>query len=205
MNSETKKVLIPLAAVAAFVILVGTLSKSFRTGQNPILKLPNNSPKETVVDKDYLLIGKTRIYLDIADTQEERAQGLSGLTELNEDQGMLFVFEERAKRTFWMKGMLIPIDIVWISNGKVIEITENVPPPDPETPDFELPRYSSSQEVDYVLEVNAGFSERNGIEVGDKIIFMYYFLHPKYPDQNSLPDLFEQPTIQHVLNVRPFL
>ena len=69
-----------------------------------------------------------------------------------------------------MKGMLIPIDIIWINDGKVSLINENVPQPaTPDVPESNLPSYSPKDPIDYVLEVMAGFSKENKIKVGDAV------------------------------------
>ena len=62
-----------------------------------------------------LRINNFEIYLDLAATNEEKRRGLSGRNGLEENEGMLFVFEEPGFYSFWMKDMLFPIDIIWIS------------------------------------------------------------------------------------------
>ena len=116
--------------------------------------------------------GKT-INVEIADTEEKRKQGLSGKQkdDFKDDSGMLFVFETIGRPIFWMVDMNFPIDIVWIANEKIVDIDVNVPHPESNTPPNSLPRYSPSQSVEYVLEVNAGFTEKHGIKVGDKVEF----------------------------------
>jgi uncharacterized membrane protein (UPF0127 family) len=66
-----------------------------------------------------------------------------------------------------MKDMKFDIDIIWIRDGKVVEITEDIPTPDDESSKLIL--YSPSQPVDRVLEVNSGDSLRLGIKVGDEV------------------------------------
>lgn len=106
--------------------------------------------------------------IEIADTPTEREKGLGGVTNLEENNGMLFTSEQKdTLPIFWMKGMLIPLDIIWINDGKVVKIDKNIPNPDPNTPESELKRYSPASPVDYVLEVNAGFSDKFGLKVGD--------------------------------------
>ena len=107
-------------------------------------------------------IGDKIINLEIADTREKITQGLSGRENLPANSGMLFVMGN-SKPTFWMKDMLFPIDIIWISTGKVIGIEENASPPE----NGEYPAtYPAPDFVNYVLEVNAGFAKSNGISVG---------------------------------------
>ena len=68
--------------------------------------------------------------------------------------------------------MLIPLDIIWIGNGKIVKIDENVPAPVAGTSDSKLLNYSPGSPIDYVLEVNAGFSDKNNFKVGDLVIVL---------------------------------
>lgn len=105
------------------------------------------------------------IGVEIADSFEKQRQGLSDREELTQGTGMLFVWDNKQVRTFWMKNMYFPLDIIWITDGQVVNISENLPP------EGEVPKntYSSIFPVDYVLEVNAGFCQRYGIKVGDEV------------------------------------
>lgn len=113
-----------------------------------------------------LVINEQALFIavgDIADTDAKRSQGLSGRASLPENAGMLFVFDTPAQYSFWMHGMLFPLDFLWIRDEKIIEISQNVPYPeageDPQTITPKMP-------VDMVLEMNAGWAERNNILVG---------------------------------------
>jgi uncharacterized protein len=125
------------------------------------------SPKEplpTITVKDKTLS------IEIADTEDKRSVGLGGRSALDENTGMLFTWNvTNIRPVFWMKDMLIPLDILWIKNGRIVQIDENIDPPDPQTPDSDLQRFTPDIGVDFILEVNGGWSERNGIEVGDSV------------------------------------
>jgi uncharacterized membrane protein (UPF0127 family) len=105
-----------------------------------------------------LTIGDTTLLVEIADDIQERSQGLSGRTSLQPNTGMLFLFEEPVLASFWMKDMNFALDFLWIADGVVVDVTENVPPPE----DGNLPTYRPNQPVDMVLEVNAGWVEEHG-------------------------------------------
>lgn len=111
-------------------------------------------------------IGSANINVEIADTDAKRSQGLSDRTNLPDNTGMLFLFPKSGIYPFWMKDMHFPLDFIWISNKKVSDITEKVP--NPQNPGDQLPLYSSREPVDMVLEVNAGFVEKNHIKIGDR-------------------------------------
>ena len=116
----------------------------------------------------YVKIAGENIGVELALTQEERIQGLSGVESLCENVGMLFVFEENEKHYFWMKGMNFPLDMIWIGeNMEVIYIKK-----DAQIDDF-LETYGPEENSKYVLEVNAGFSDKYSFKVGDRVEFSY--------------------------------
>lgn len=106
-------------------------------------------------------LGDATLVADIAATADERAQGLSGRERLAETEGMLFVFEEDARHSFWMKDMLIAIDMIWLSSDKrVVFIVPNA------APESYPASYSPDDNARYVLEVPAGWAARHGVTVG---------------------------------------
>ena len=155
-----KQLFLPIIGVAVFIVLVGILVN------NP-QKLGFTVPSPTPILGE-VKIDKKTVRVALADTPDKRTKGLSGTTLLAEDQGMLFVFESQdTYPSFWMKDMLIPIDIIWINDGKIAKIDKNIPSPVAGTPEASLKLYRPDKPVDYVLEVNAGFSDKNNLEVGD--------------------------------------
>ncbi|MEX2016957.1 MAG: DUF192 domain-containing protein [Candidatus Pacearchaeota archaeon] len=107
--------------------------------------------------------------IEIADSDEERALGLGGRESLDENKGMLFVFEEEVMPGFWMKDMKFPIDIIWIdSNREIIGIQENLQP----CSNIVLcPAVYPSHPIKYVLEINANLSDRDNITEGNIVKF----------------------------------
>ena len=116
-----------------------------------------------------LCVNEARINVLVADTPQERAAGLSGYAGLPEDAGMLFVFPEPRQPSFWMKGMEFALDIIWIADGRAVQIDASVPPAPKDTPDDQLPRYRPDEPITHVLELSAGSAARLGITVGDRI------------------------------------
>jgi hypothetical protein len=160
-----KQLILPLLGAVAFIILVGLLINSPGT-----LNIPGVPTPQSALPKAKILIGDKEVEVEIAKSESERELGLGNRTYLAPNSGMLFVFESRGVVLgFWMKGMLIPIDIVWIGDGKVSKIDEHVPVQPSGTPDSQMPSYFPNQPIDYVLEVNSGFSDMYGIEVGDTV------------------------------------
>lgn len=114
---------------------------------------------------------EVEVWVEIADEREEQVRGLMERTDLPEDQGMLFVFEDERPRSFWMKNTFIPLSIAYIdSDGRIVDIQQMEPVDQDRTvPDAALPRYVSAEPARYALEVNRGFFEERGVEVGDTV------------------------------------
>lgn len=108
------------------------------------------------------------VSVELAVTSEAQQRGLSGRAVLPPTQGMLFIFAAPGVPSFWMKDMQFPIDIIWINNQTVVDVSENVPVP---KNFWELPTYSPSSPVTHVLEVNAGWASANGVQIGDQLLF----------------------------------
>ena len=94
---------------------------------------------------------------------------MGGRESLASDSGMLFVFDRVDKHVFWMKGLSFALDFVWIKDDKVVDVSENIPPPESGQTDESLPIYTSKVEFNKVLEVNAGTVKKLNIKVGDTI------------------------------------
>ncbi len=157
-----KKVFLPIAGVALFIVVVGFLTKYAGQGN---LSLPSG-PKQP---DNLLMVGGQNVRVRVADTDSERRKGLSGTSSLPEDEGVLFVFEKMDTRPgFWMKEMQMAIDILWINDGRVVQIDRNAQP-EPGVADNQLRIYRPTSEVDYVLEVNAGWSDRVGVAEGNTV------------------------------------
>ena len=109
----------------------------------------------------------TKIFVEIADTEEKQHRGLSGRKSLPHDHGMLFVFDKPVIQSFWMPEMRFPLDIVWIDeHKKIIGVAENLAP----LLDLTKPiHYAPPSTIKYALEVNAGFFQKNHISIGDTI------------------------------------
>lgn len=117
-------------------------------------------------------IGAVSIPVEVKITPQQKAQGLSGRDSLPRGTGMIFLYDEDARYSFWMKDMLFPLDFVWIGGDcTVAEVTANVPPP-MGTPANQLTIYQPSRPVRDVLEINAGEAASLGIVPGAPIRFV---------------------------------
>jgi uncharacterized protein len=105
------------------------------------------------------------VQVEVARREEERRRGLMWRTQLDEDAGMLFIFERPQQLSFWMRNTEIPLDMIFIEPSmRILGIVENAEP-----------RTDTSRSVpgqsQYVLEVNAGFSRRHGLTSGTVVRF----------------------------------
>lgn len=99
----------------------------------------------------------------IALEPSERARGLMGAASLPENEGMIFVNEIPCQASFWMKNVPIPLDIAFIDpEGRILQVRRMFP-------HDETPVKSSSQNVLYCVEMNAGWFEKNGLKSGDRL------------------------------------
>jgi uncharacterized membrane protein (UPF0127 family) len=110
---------------------------------------------------------RVAVTVEIARTEAEKIRGLSGRDSLAPNGGMLFIYEVPVRPVMWMKGMRFPIDILWIRNDRVVDLVREAKPPvSGEAPQVFVPR----EEAQFVLEVPAGFAERNGITTDDPVV-----------------------------------
>jgi len=99
----------------------------------------------------------------------EKVKGLGKISSIDDNQGMLFYYLNSSVREFWMKDMQFPIDVLWIKDNKIVNISENVPI----HINGEITRMNSLYEVDRVLELKANSVSKNNIKIGDEIIIKY--------------------------------
>lgn len=120
------------------------------------------SPRGTVVFPD-----KTKVTVEIADTEEKRQRGLMFREHLAPTDGMIFLFDEPGNYPFWMKNTLIPLDMIWVDkNAQIVWIAQSVPPckADP------CPSFDHKGMASYVVEVVSGFATDHKLKVGDKLV-----------------------------------
>lgn len=145
---HTSKLHTMLKIVPCFILLIFLLSCS---SNNLIIKSK---------------FGEISVNVEIADTNEDRENGLMFRENLCYNCGMFFIFDNSDYRSFWMKNTLIPLDMIFIDeNFEIVDIKQAVPCV-VETCDV----YASSHSAQYVLEVNGGFTTENNINLGDAVL-----------------------------------
>lgn len=146
---ENIRLLLGLTVVIFFSILLAAFIASDR----------KNSTQVSVND--------AKFQVSLAKTDKEKQIGLSDTKNLPENKGMLFLFDQPAYYSFWMKEMKFPIDIIYIHGNKVTTVFSNVLPPS--QTDGHLPLYQPKNASDKVLEVNAGMAQKYNIQEGSTI------------------------------------
>lgn len=110
----------------------------------------------------------TKLDIEIAKSEYDIQTGLMYRNSMKENQGMLFVFKEVTQRSFYMKNTRIPLDLIFLDHNKtIVSFQENAKPLD----ETSLPSNAMAQ---FVLEINAGLSEKWGLDVGDKMDYFEY-------------------------------
>ena len=154
---EIAIIILSIIATLAAALFVSKLAGQ-KTGAENLteIKLVNSQGKQV------------KVLAEIVDTPEKRSAGLMYREKLGSNRGMFFIFEREQTLTFWMKNTLIPLDMIFMDgNYKIVDINENAQP-------CESGKicmlYVSRKPAKYVLEVNAGFVEKNNLKTGDRII-----------------------------------
>lgn len=108
----------------------------------------------------------------VADTPAKQERGLMFVTDLPENRGMIFVFDEDQEQAFWMKNTLIDLDMVFIASDKTVtDVAHEVPHSYTYTPDNEV-AYAIGYGK-YVLELAAKTAQKHHVSPGEKIQFSY--------------------------------
>jgi len=109
-----------------------------------------------------VIAGRVKVTVELARTPAEQIRGLSGRRGLKPGQGMLFVYDHPQPVGIWMKDMLFSLDIIWIRSSRIVAIEKHAPPLTATGPERV---YTAT--ADLVLEVPAGFADREKVRVGD--------------------------------------
>ena len=105
------------------------------------------------------------IEAEVMITERQQARGMMYRKSLNKDKGMLFLFKEPKRAVFWMKNTYIPLDLIFIKKGGIIDsIHENLEP-------LSTKKIKSRNDVIAVLEISGGQVKINKINLDSKILF----------------------------------
>lgn len=104
----------------------------------------------------------------VADNIKHWTKGLGGRKDLGEYDGMIFLFPTTAQHVFVMRDMHFPIDIIWIKEGKIVDMAPSVPL-DPAQTEADLIPYAARDVSSSVLELRAGSINEMRLKIGDKV------------------------------------
>jgi uncharacterized membrane protein (UPF0127 family) len=161
-------ILIIIAIIIAVAFLIFSV---YQPGQRNKLTKPSSAivKSSIVFRKDGALTlqpSGVTIDIEIVDEEPERIRGLMDRFTLPENAGMLFIFPQEELRSFWMKNTYISLDIIYINKNKEIVSIQKYTQPQTTS---SIP---SDKPAKFVLEVNAGFSDKYMLQTGDKIEFI---------------------------------
>ena len=154
-----------LIIVSVTVVIVSALYFAGKTNPQPPL---STAPTDGCPAEQELVIGDRHFHVMLAQTFTEQEQGLSGKAALREDEGMLFLFDDTKVKKFWMKDMLFPIDIIWISPDWTINWWADNAMPESYPKIFASPE---DQKTQYVLELPSGTAMRQHFTQGEHVAF----------------------------------
>lgn len=110
-------------------------------------------------------VGHTPVTVTVARTLAEQERGLSGTATLPASAGKLFIFDNPGPQGIWMKDMNYPIDILWFGpTGRLVHLEEGV------ATDTYPTVFSAPVPAQFVLEVNAGFTQQHRLQLGDQLM-----------------------------------
>jgi uncharacterized protein len=164
-----KIVAIILVIVLLFGGLISTGILNFsKNSDEPISE--NSTDNSTVAEPQFkkegeltFLKNQEKLTIEIADNEAETTQGLMYRRTMPDSCGMVFIFADSQPRNFWMKNTYLPLDILFLDESKkVVTIQANRTP-------FSEEQIPSFEDAKFVLEVNAGYCKRKGIEKGDVV------------------------------------
>ena len=167
MNKKDKWSIPILLMFVGLIVLLIVFSDAFVTNTE-------NATKEQLAIVTFFQNNSTSVVMtcEVASSHEERLMGLMFREELSADEGMLFVYEYPHNVSFWMKNVLIPLDIIFLNeSGAVINVEEADVEID--VPAEELKSYFSDGPVLWVVEINQGLCKLYGIGVGTNVSIEY--------------------------------
>ncbi len=146
-----------IAAVAAAIVVLVLMPSLTQHGQTQTQMPTYNYEVRKIT------INGVTLDVEIADDSKKMERGLMFRDTLPENRGMLFVFDQERKYTFWMMNMTFDLDIIWLdTNGKVVYTVEDAKPCI-DAAHTSSCSFSPDRPAKYVLEVNSGFVQKHGI------------------------------------------
>lgn len=151
--------------IILFFVLVISFSSCKKEDKNVVqpLKIEFKKEGELVIHNNVTDSIVARFDIEIADDEYQRQTGLMYRKSMQDNQAMLFIFDDVDYRSFYMKNTYIPLDIIYLdAQGKLTSVQDRAEPMN----ETSLPSKAPSK---YVLEINAGLTEKFDLRIGDRI------------------------------------
>jgi uncharacterized membrane protein (UPF0127 family) len=148
--------------------MAGATTATTPTATTPSVGQAISVPPELVDhDRDMVIVGDRLMFLAVADSPALRAQGLMGVTDLQDLDGMLFSWRHEASGGFWMKDTLIPLDIVWFAEDGSFAGRASMVPCDAEPCEI----YSPGDGVDFRYAIEARPGDLDWVDESTVIVY----------------------------------
>jgi uncharacterized membrane protein (UPF0127 family) len=160
MNLKRHHVLYALLAVSLIIALIIVLTPSVPHVSYTAPQQPDQASTTPAAATN----APNTMQFEVVTTAAAQEHGLGGRASIPENYGMLFVFPEDENVGFWMKDMLVPIDIIWLADtGAILGIEDSL------SPSTYPQAYYPPKPVKYVLETKAGEARRQGWSIGSAV------------------------------------
>lgn len=171
--SRFSKLIIPIAILFISIGFIFSLSKIEIKTNKSLFESEKSFLKHNA---QLILKNKNILYLQIASSSADRENGLSFKEKINDNEGMLFVFENAEVQKFWMKDMNFDLDIIWFISTdnkklKIVHVEKNVSKNSYNKEVKHLTKIYQNPEnfpANYVLEINAGLFDKLNLNIGDE-------------------------------------
>lgn len=164
----------PSSTVPVAPLREGSATTNTTTSNTLDAEAVASTSTNALVGTEPMRIGGVPVMASVADDRAARTLGLSGQTGLAPGSVKLFVFDGDDRWSFWMKDMLFPIDMIWVSaTGTIVHIEEAV------EPSTYPASFKPAVPARFVIETNANFVTKHDITVGDEVVL---------PSEHSLAD-----------------
>jgi uncharacterized protein len=148
--------------VSRWLVIVGIMLSMTLIGCDTTTATPDTTLGQSLPISAQVAIGSRVLGLEVAKTAQQQATGLMYRKSLADDRGMLFEFKPPQSVRFWMKDVAIPLDMIFIKDGKVTAIAAAVPP----CKTNPCPTYGAGTPIDRVIELRGGRAKELGLKVG---------------------------------------
>lgn len=163
----------PAAASSPAAATAPQTNSSAATSEMEVPRAEHGTPQPKLATLK-LWVGTNEVTAEIAHTIPQIMTGMMWRTNMNEMEGMLFVFPRPQQVGFWMRNTLLPLSCAYINpEGTILEVHAM-------TPRDETPITAASDQVQYVLEMKQGWFDRHGVKPGVLIA----------TDRGTLPQTF---------------